>query len=71
MLCFVYSLTFFSEFCTKWPKGLETDDDCDKHFPVEVITRDYIADGASVRDHRARRVTIKVRSCVNIPFTCM
>ena len=56
-LCCFY---VFVEFCSKWPEGLETDDSCEKHFPVEVITRDYVRDGASIRDQRSRVVTIKV-----------
>jgi len=39
---------------------LETDEDCSRHFPVEVITSDYVTDSASIRDTRARNVTVKV-----------
>lgn len=49
------------QFCNDWPKGLETDEACERHFPAEVITRDYVADGASLRDSRARLVTVKVK----------
>jgi small subunit ribosomal protein S35 len=49
------------QYCNKWPEGLDTDEACDQHFPVQVTTRDYVADGASVRDSRARIVTVKVK----------
>lgn len=29
------------KFCTPWPKGLERDQDVERHFPFEVSTRDY------------------------------
>jgi len=48
------------EFCNEWPKALSTDETCNKLFPVEVITRDVVVDGSSVRDPRARLVTVKV-----------
>jgi small subunit ribosomal protein S35 len=50
------------EFCTEWPKGLETDEKCYEHFPLEVITSDYVVDNLSVRDSRARLVQFKVRT---------
>jgi len=53
-------ISFVVEFCNEWPKVLSTDEICDKLFPVEVITRDIVADGASLRDPRARVVTIQV-----------
>ena len=56
----VLNLCFCLEFCNAWPEGLETDEACDEHFPVEVITRDYLADSASVQDSRARVVTVTV-----------
>lgn len=49
------------EFCTDWPRGLETEEDCQKHFPVEVETSDYCFSGPSVRDPRARAVTVKLK----------
>jgi len=47
--------------CSDWPVELHTDEDCEKHFPVEVTTRDYLVDSVSVRDARARPVTIRVK----------
>merc|ERR1712010_189660 len=29
-----------AKFCTPWPKGLETDEDVEKHFPLTVVTSD-------------------------------
>ncbi|KAK2160359.1 hypothetical protein LSH36_135g04011 [Paralvinella palmiformis] len=49
------------KFCTPWPKALEDDTVCDKHFPLRVITRDYVADGPTMRDPRARFVTIQLK----------
>jgi len=48
------------EFCNEWPKALSSDEMCDKLFPIEVITRDIVADGSSIRDPRARLVTVQV-----------
>jgi len=48
------------EFCNEWPEVLSTDEICDELFPIEVITRDVVSDGASLRDPRARLVTLKV-----------
>merc|ERR1711963_1141323 len=30
------------KFCTAWPKGLETEELCRKHFPLEAVTSDYV-----------------------------
>lgn len=46
------------QFCTAWPKGLETDEKCEKHFPVEVITSDYCHSSPTIRDPLARIVSI-------------
>ena len=53
-------LIFFSEFCTDFPAALKTDDDCDKNFPVEIITSDYCHAAPTIRDERSRIVTLKV-----------
>ncbi|XP_076466910.1 small ribosomal subunit protein mS35-like [Babylonia areolata] len=47
--------------CTEWPAGLETDEDCQKHFPMEVESSDYVFSSPSIRDPRARTVTVKLR----------
>lgn len=49
------------EFCNEWPKELATDEICDRLFPIEVITRDVVADGSSTRDPRARLVTVQLK----------
>lgn len=53
-------ISFVVEFCTEWPKALSTDEISDKLFPIEVITRDIVADGSSLRDPRARVITVQV-----------
>lgn len=57
------------EYCTEWPKGLETDEACEKHFPIEVETSDYCFSGPSIRDPRARTVTVKLKlSSLNLDY---
>lgn len=53
------------KFCTEWPKGLETDDDYNTHFPVTVITTDYCHSSPTIKDPKARVVTIKVNDDYN------
>lgn len=48
------------KFCTPWPAGLETDEKCEQHFPVSVISSDYCHSSPIIRDPLARIVTIKV-----------
>lgn len=49
------------KFCTPWPKGLESDEKCEHHFPVEIITSDYCHSSPTIRDPLARIVTLKVK----------
>lgn len=49
------------QFCTQWPEGLETEEKCNKHFPLEVITSDYCYSGPSIRDPLARIVSMRVK----------
>lgn len=49
------------KFCTPWPKGLETDEKCQKHFPLEVISSDYCHSSPTIRDPLARIVTIRFK----------
>lgn len=61
--CRLYDYVYFVsllEFCTAWPKGLETNEKCEEHFPLEVISSDYLMAGPSLRDSRANLVTFKV-----------
>lgn len=47
------------KFCTPWPKGLSTDADCKKYFPLEVIQTDYVHSSPSIRNPMSRITTIK------------
>ncbi|XP_028613386.1 28S ribosomal protein S35, mitochondrial [Grammomys surdaster] len=49
------------DFCTEWPAALDSDEKCEKHFPVEIDTADYVSSGPSVRNPRARTVTLRVK----------
>lgn len=48
------------QFCTPWPRGLETDEKCEEHFPLEIATSNYCHSSPTIRDPSARIVTIKV-----------
>ena len=59
--CFLNSnLIYLTEFCTPWPEGLETEDAIRKHFPLEVISNEYLHSSPSIRDFRTRIVTVRV-----------
>ncbi len=45
----------YKEFCTPWPEI-----DVEKYFPVKTTTSNYIYDGPSIRDDRARIVELKI-----------
>jgi len=47
-------------FCSDWPEGLDTEEDFDRHFPVEVTTQDFVYSW-SLRDERAKINTVKVK----------
>lgn len=49
-----------TEFCTPWPAGLETVAKQEKHFPVTVSKSSYLHSSPSIRDPKARIVTLKV-----------
>lgn len=49
------------QFCTEWPAGLETDEKCTQHFPLEFISSDYCYSGPSIREPLARVVTFRVK----------
>ncbi|XP_051011566.1 28S ribosomal protein S35, mitochondrial [Acomys russatus] len=49
------------DFCTEWPAALDSDEKCERHFPVEIDTADYVSSGPSVRNPRARVVTLRVK----------
>ncbi|KAK7871324.1 hypothetical protein R5R35_007588 [Gryllus longicercus] len=48
------------KFCTPWPEELN-DENCEKHFPVEVITSDYCFSSPDIREPMARIVILKVK----------
>ncbi|KAJ9579853.1 hypothetical protein L9F63_004455, partial [Diploptera punctata] len=48
------------KFCTAWPEGLETDEKCEKEFPMEIYTTDYCHSSPVIRDPLARIVTLKL-----------
>lgn len=49
------------KFCTPWPKALDSDEKCEKHFPIEVISSDYCHSSPTIRDPLARIVTLKIK----------
>ncbi|XP_030372769.1 28S ribosomal protein S35, mitochondrial [Scaptodrosophila lebanonensis] len=49
------------QFCTPWPKGLETEEKCKHHFPVEVVTTDFCHSLPTIRNPEARRVTVSLK----------
>lgn len=49
------------QFCTEWPVGLENDEKCEQHFPVEVITSDYCYSSPTIREPLARIVALKIK----------
>ncbi|XP_020370957.1 28S ribosomal protein S35, mitochondrial [Rhincodon typus] len=53
--------TALKEFCTEWPAMLDSDEKCEHHFPIEIRTTDYVAAGPSVRNPKARVVTMTIR----------
>ena len=50
------------KFCTKWPEALKSDQDCDRHFPITVVTKDLIFSGPSIRwpDSRVVEIILKL-----------
>ncbi|XP_067906717.1 small ribosomal subunit protein mS35 [Heterodontus francisci] len=53
--------TALKEFCTEWPAALDNDEKCEHHFPIEIKTTDYVAAGPSLRNPKARVVTLTIR----------
>ncbi|KAI4493095.1 hypothetical protein M0802_009645 [Mischocyttarus mexicanus] len=48
------------QFCTSWPKELDTEEKCTQHFPLDIITSDYCYSSPTIREPLARIVSIKV-----------
>jgi len=51
------------KFCTPFPSELKNDEECEKYYPVEVHSVDYISAGKTARDLRTRTITKKIRLC--------
>ncbi|NXW51636.1 RT35 protein, partial [Nyctiprogne leucopyga] len=49
------------DFCTEWPSALDSDEKCERHFPIEIETVDYVSAGTSIRNPKARVVTLRVK----------
>ncbi|XP_058834848.1 small ribosomal subunit protein mS35 [Topomyia yanbarensis] len=49
------------QFCTPWPKGLETEEKMKKHFPLDFITSDYCHALPTIRNPLSRIVTIQLK----------
>lgn len=47
-------------FCTDWPSGLDSDAACEKHFPIKVESKEFVSAGTSLRNPKARVVTLTV-----------
>lgn len=50
------------KYCTQWPAGLETDEKCEKHFPIEFISSDYCHGLPTIRNPLSRIITLRVSS---------
>jgi len=48
-------------FCTPWPEDLQTEEEVDAHFPMQVTTSDYCHSSPTIRDKRSRIVTLKFK----------
>lgn len=49
------------KFCTPWPKGLETTENQEQHYPVQYMSSDYVHGSPSIRNPFSRIVTIKLK----------
>jgi small subunit ribosomal protein S35 len=49
------------QFCTPWPEGLQKEKEIDKEFPISIMTSDYCHSSPTIRDHRARIVTLRFK----------
>uniref|UniRef100_A0A8W7PID1 Small ribosomal subunit protein mS35 mitochondrial conserved domain-containing protein n=1 Tax=Anopheles coluzzii TaxID=1518534 RepID=A0A8W7PID1_ANOCL len=48
------------QFCTPWPKGLETEEKMRAHYPVTCVTSDYCHALPTIRNPLSRIVTVQV-----------
>lgn len=59
----IWSFSLYcTDFCTEWPSALDSDEKCEQHFPIEIETVDYVSSGTSIRNPKARVVTLRVSS---------
>lgn len=49
------------KFCTPWPKNLDTETKCNKHFPIKIISSNYCHSSPTIRDPLSRIVTLKLK----------
>lgn len=49
------------QFCTPWPKLLNSEEAIEKHYPVEIISSDYCHASPCIRNPLARIVTLRVK----------
>lgn len=49
------------QFCTEWPKLLNSEEAIEQHYPIEVITSDYCHASPSIRNPLARIVTLRIK----------
>ncbi|CAG9857480.1 unnamed protein product [Phyllotreta striolata] len=49
------------QFCTPWPKALDTDEKLEKHFPLQITSSDYCFSSPSIRNPLARIVTLRFK----------
>lgn len=57
------------KFCTPWPAALDTDEKCDKHFPIEFISSDYCQGLPTIRNPLSRIITLRVSiSCAFVQY---
>ncbi|XP_075458410.1 small ribosomal subunit protein mS35 [Ascaphus truei] len=49
------------EFCTPFPSALSSNELCAQLFPIEFQTVDYISSGPSLRNPKARAVTLQIK----------
>lgn len=64
----VQVIFILTEFCTPWPSGLESSSKQEKHFPITVLKSSYLHSSTTLRDARARIVTLKVGYQLCEPF---
>lgn len=48
------------KYCTAWPAGLETDEKCENHFPIEYISSDYCHGLPTIRNPLSRIISLRV-----------